>query len=57
MIHVCTSSDMHPYECGGDCIHCHAEKTEYHDPRQCWLCWDGDPEGEAGPSCSVKDNV
>ncbi len=38
MFHICQASDMHPYECGQDCIHCRGEKTEHHDPEKCALC-------------------
>lgn len=41
---TCTLSDMHPYECGGDCEHCRKEETENHIPKKCWLCCDGNPE-------------
>lgn len=40
---VCSSSDMHPYECGGGCVHCKMEKKEGHDPDYCYLCHDGNP--------------
>lgn len=35
---ACTSSDMHPFECGQDCIHCRQERTESHNPDKCCLC-------------------
>jgi hypothetical protein len=55
MIHVCTRDNMHPYECDPKtCIHCAVKQTENHDPRQCWLCWDGDPEGPRGPCSSLN---
>jgi hypothetical protein len=49
-IHVCYASDMHPYNCDGPgkCIHCDETKTERHDPKRCWLCHDGDPDGPPG---------
>jgi hypothetical protein len=44
---VCTSEDMHPYECGGSpCRHCEMRKDEHHDPDYCWLCHDGPPPKE-----------
>jgi hypothetical protein len=56
MSFACTAEDMHPYECEPvTCRHCNATKTEDHDPRRCWLCWDGDPDGEPGPLCTVGE--
>ena len=52
---ICTSEDMHPYACNpSTCIHCNVQETEDHLPRRCWLCWDGDPDGDPGPCCTVK---
>ena len=46
---VCGPDDFHPYECGGNCIHCRFEVTSDHDPQRCYLChWDDDdfdPDG------------
>jgi hypothetical protein len=40
--HLCTSDDMHPWECNHDktCIHCAKRKTKDHDPKKCALCLD-----------------
>jgi hypothetical protein len=37
---VCTSADMHPYECSGPgkCIHCDRKRTAKHHPVRCCLC-------------------
>ena len=43
---VCTSDDMHPYECQKGCIHCSQTETETHKPKRCWLCCDGDPDAD-----------
>jgi hypothetical protein len=42
-IHVCTPSDLHPYECDGPgkCEHCDQKITTAHDPDRCALCDDG----------------
>jgi len=53
-LHVCYASDLHPYECGGKCIHCQAKRLKGHNPRRCWLCWDGDPDGMPGVAASLK---
>lgn len=39
---ICTSEDMHPYECDGPtkCIHCDKKKFKGHDPKKCALCKD-----------------
>ena len=39
-IHVCLTSDLHPYECDRDerCEHCSKRKFEGHDPERCALC-------------------
>lgn len=39
---ICGSDSFHPYECGGDCVHCRQEKTELHNPTYCYLCNDGE---------------
>lgn len=52
-LNICRASDLHPYECGGGCLHCRAERTKTHNPRQCWLCWDGDPKNMPGPAVTV----
>ena len=38
--HICTSDDMHPYECNHNktCIHCAKRKTKEHNPKTCALC-------------------
>ncbi len=56
-VHVCYSSDMHPYNCDGPgkCHHCDTKKFEGHDPRRCWLCWDGDPDGPPGPCSTIAE--
>lgn len=35
----------HPYECSHDhyCEHCCNAITDWHNPKECWLCCDGDP--------------
>lgn len=40
IVHVCSSSDMHPYQCLGPdkCIHCDRRRLKYHQPSTCWLC-------------------
>lgn len=44
-MNICTSDDFHPYECKYQtCIHCNKIKSENHEPKQCWLCCNGDPE-------------
>lgn len=44
--HVCTLDSLHPWECGGNCIHCQRKVTDKHDPLQCWLCHEtADPHG------------
>ena len=35
---VCASDSMHPYECGGGCLHCKRQVTDTHDPATCALC-------------------
>lgn len=38
-IHVCTQSDMHPYNCiTSVCVHCNLEVTDDHNPDTCVLC-------------------
>ena len=56
---VCSSEDLHPYECGGDCIHCkRLQRTSLmtgevlHDPATCELC---DPEYDGQPNPHRKD--
>jgi hypothetical protein len=39
-VHVCTSSDMHPYNCEPPCIHCNGTQTPNHDTNTCALCAD-----------------
>jgi hypothetical protein len=50
-IHICMSSDMHPYNCdgmfGGECEHCERAITKYHHPKDCALC---DPEYDFAPN-------
>ena len=48
-VHVCMTSDLHPYECNGPehCVHCRKEPTAGHIPSLCWLCYDGEPPGHA----------
>ena len=41
---ACTKADMHPYECDGACEHCKKTVSENHNPKNCWLCNDGDPK-------------
>ena len=38
--HICTSSDMHPYECDGPgkCVHCDRRRLKGHKPSKCFLC-------------------
>jgi hypothetical protein len=40
---MCGASDLHPYECGGGCIHCERTVSERHKPDCCWLCQNGPP--------------
>ena len=49
-IHLCTASDLHPYECDGPgrCVHCDHTITETHDPELCALC-DPAPQRDAAP--------
>ncbi len=45
-----TSSNFHPYACGGKaegCPHCQRAVTERHDPARCGLC---DPEYDGRPN-------
>lgn len=46
MIYMCGGSDFHPYECSHDehCIHCTNGVREWHNPKKCWACCDGDPK-------------
>lgn len=39
-MYICTSSDMHPYECTHDkyCEHCTWADTEWHNHAKCALC-------------------
>lgn len=44
-VHLCYTSDMHPWNCdgAGQCPHC----DNAHDPTKCCLCWDAqDPSSE-----------
>lgn len=42
---MCTADMLHPYECGGGCIHCRQVLDDSHDPLLCALChWDDDEE-------------
>ena len=52
---VCLSEHMHPYECGGSCLHCRRlQRTSLmtgevlHDPATCELC-DPEYDGQTNP--------
>lgn len=47
-VRVCTSEDMHPYECyDAPCRHCERRDDATHDPGVCALC---DPEYDYRPN-------
>lgn len=40
MPNVSFKSDLHPYECGQNCIHCRKVDADGHNPVDCAFCWD-----------------
>lgn len=38
-MNVSMKSDLHPYECEQDCVHCLKEQTATHTPADCAFCW------------------
>lgn len=39
---TCGNSDLHPYDCGLDCVHCRRAETLTHHPLGCWTCFEED---------------
>lgn len=50
-VFACGQASFHPYECGGNCIHCKQEVTKTHNPKLCWLCLDGNPAHATEERC------
>lgn len=51
---LCSTEDMHPYECPTGCRHCHRAEGEGHDPATCALC-DPDYDGIPNPHRKKED--